>query len=64
MTRRLTHEAKAKLRTYQFMIESAHDAIFFKDLESRYIIVNNKTLEAFGLPREDVIGKNDYDLMT
>jgi PAS domain S-box-containing protein len=63
MTGRLTHEAEETLRTYQFMIESAHDAIFFKDLESRYIIVNNKTLEAFGLPKEDVIGKNDYELM-
>jgi PAS domain S-box-containing protein len=45
------------------MIESAHDAIFFKDLESRYIVANEKTLEAFGLPKEDVIGKNDYELM-
>ena len=63
MTRRRAYETEEKLRTYQFVIESAHDAIFFKDLESRYIIVNNKTLEAFGLPREDVIGKNDYELM-
>jgi len=63
MTGKQTYDAEEKLRTYQFMIESAHDAIFFKDLESRYIIANNKTLEAFGLPREDVIGKNDYELM-
>ena len=57
-------EAEEELRRYQFMIESANDAIFFKDLESRYINANDKTLEAFGLSREDVIGKNDYDLMT
>ena len=55
--------AQEELKRYQFMIESAHDAIFFKDLESRYITANDKTIEAFGLPREDVIGKNDYDLM-
>jgi len=56
-------ETEEELRKYQFMVESAHDAIFFKDLESRYISANDKTLEAFGLSREDVIGKNDYALM-
>ncbi|MEW6608934.1 MAG: PAS domain S-box protein [bacterium] len=52
-----------RLKLYQYMVESAHDAIFFKDLESRYIIANNKALEAFGLSREEVIGKNDFELM-
>lgn len=56
-------EAQVELKRYQFMIESAHDAIFFKDLESRYLTANDKTLEAFGLSREEVIGKNDYELM-
>ena len=58
------NEVEEELRKYQLMVESAHDAIFFKDLGSRYISVNNKTLEAFGLPREDVIGKNDYELLS
>jgi len=52
-----------KLRQYQFMIESANDAIFSKDLSSRYIVANKKTLEAFGLTAEQVIGKNDYEIM-
>ncbi|GAI85454.1 unnamed protein product, partial [marine sediment metagenome] len=56
--------AEEKLKRYQFMVESAHDAIFFKDLESCYIIANNKTLETFGLPKEKVIEKNDYELMS
>ncbi|MCK5192951.1 MAG: PAS domain S-box protein, partial [Desulfobulbaceae bacterium] len=56
-------EAEEELRKHQFIIESAHDAIFFKDLGSRYISANDKTLEVFGLSREDVIGKNDYELM-
>ena len=51
------------LKIYQDMVESAKDAIFFKDLESRYIVVNDKALEAFGLPLEEVIGKNDYEIM-
>mgnify|MGYP001104652665 CR=1 FL=1 len=45
------------------MVESANDAIFYKDLESRYLFANTKTLEAFGLSREEVIGKNDFELM-
>ena len=55
--------AEEHLKQYKFMVESAHDAIFFKDLESRYLIANTKALEAFGLSREEVIGKNDYELM-
>ena len=52
-----------ELKIYQVMIESAQDAIFYKDLESRYISANDKTLEELGLPREKVIGKNDIELM-
>jgi PAS domain-containing protein len=56
-------QLEESLKQYQFMVESAYDAIFFKDLNSRYIFANDKTLEAFGLSREQVIGKNDYDIM-
>lgn len=61
-TRELEKNNEA-LRQYEFMVESAHDAIFFKDRQSRYIIANKKTLESFGLPREKVIGKSDYEIM-
>ena len=57
-------QASEKFKQYRFMVEVAHDAIFFKDLKSRYIIANDKTLEAFGLSREQVIGKNDYEIMS
>jgi PAS domain S-box-containing protein len=33
-------KAEEKLKQYQLMVESAQDAIFYKDLESRYIIAN------------------------
>jgi PAS domain S-box-containing protein len=52
------------LETYESMVESAHDAIFFKDLDSRYVMANAKTIEVFGLSREEVIGNNDHELMT
>jgi len=56
--------AEEELKQYEFMVESAHDAIFFKDLKGRYIIANKKTLEAFGLSHKEVIGKNDYEIMS
>ncbi len=55
--------AEEEIRTYRSMVESAHDAIFFKDLKSRYVITNAKTLDAFGLSKEKVIGRNDYEIM-
>jgi len=55
--------ADERIETYQFMVESAHDAIFFKDLKSRYVITNAKTAEIFRLSKEKVIGKNDYEIM-
>ncbi|MEK9150158.1 MAG: PAS domain S-box protein, partial [Candidatus Desantisbacteria bacterium] len=58
-----TKQAEKKLLLYKFMVDSAHDAIFFKDLESRYIIANQNTLAAFALSEKEVIGKNDYELM-
>jgi PAS domain S-box-containing protein len=56
--------AEDRLRQYEFMVESAHDAIFFKDRQNRYIIANKKTLESFGMSREQVIGRNDYEIMS
>ena len=55
--------AEDEIKQYQFMVESAHDVIFFKDRDSRYIIANDKTLEIFGLSREEVIGKQDHELL-
>jgi two-component system sensor kinase FixL len=52
-----------QFRRFQIMVETAHDAIFFKDLKSRYVIANSKTLETFGLPRDEVIGRNDLEIM-
>jgi PAS domain S-box-containing protein len=55
-------QTEDKLRQYQIIVESAHNPIFLKDLKSRYIIANKSTLEALGLSREQVIGKNDCEI--
>jgi len=56
--------AEAEKKMFQFMVESARDVIFFKDRESRYLMVNKKALDVFGLSRKEIIGKNDYELMS
>ena len=59
-----TKETEKKIKHYQFMVESAHGAIFFKNLKSQYIVANNKTLEIFGLSRDEVIGKSDDQILS
>jgi PAS domain S-box-containing protein len=51
------------LKQYQLMVESAQDPMLFKDLKSRYIVANKTALQALGLPREQVIGKNDSEVL-
>jgi len=65
ISRDVTERKRAEqgLRRYEAMVESAQDAIFFKDMESRYVVANAKTLDVFGLPRKEVIGKSDYEMM-
>lgn len=53
-----------ELKKYKLLLESIQDTIFVKDLESRYIFVNQKVLEIFGnMPHEKVVGKNDYEFL-
>lgn len=53
-----------QLKLSKLIVESANDALFIKDLQSRYILVNNKVLELFGvIPREKIVGKSDKELL-
>jgi PAS domain S-box-containing protein len=56
--------AEEQLKQYELIVESANDALFIKDLQSRYILVNDKVLKLFGgIPRERIVGKTDKELM-
>ena len=56
--------SEKEVKQYQFMEDPEHGAIFFKNLKSQYVIVNNKTLYIFGLSREEVIEKDDYQILS
>ncbi|MCC7117809.1 MAG: PAS domain S-box protein [Anaerolineales bacterium] len=62
-TLKLAEEAeKRSLQLQVRMIENASDMAWIKDLNSRYLAVNEKLAEFEGLSREELVGKTDYDL--
>ena len=46
----------------QAVIEATPDAIFVKDLEGRYVLVNEAFARFIGKSQADIVGKNDYEL--
>ncbi len=46
----------------QAVIDATPDAIFVKDLEGRYVLVNAAFIRFIGKLHEDIVGKNDYEL--
>ena len=66
--RRARKRAEETLQeNYQIMhavFEGASDAIFVKDLQGRYVMINSAGAHVFGKSPEDVIGKDDAELFT
>ncbi len=46
----------------QAVIEATPDAIFVKDLEGRYVLVNEAFARFVGRAQADIVGKNDFEL--
>ena len=64
-------EQKVKKRTaasdesrllLQDIIDSSMAVIYVKDLDGRFLLVNTRFSELFHIPREEIIGKSDYDI--
>ena len=51
---------RARLRT---LLDTIPDLVFLKDLEGRFLDCNAHFERLFGCPREDIIGKTDYDFV-
>jgi PAS domain S-box-containing protein len=56
---RLENEIRLKA-----ILNNSTSLIYIKDLEGRYVMVNKKFKDFFGLAEETVIDKTDYDLTT
>jgi two-component system cell cycle sensor histidine kinase/response regulator CckA len=48
---------------YQTFLDSTSDMAFLKDEQFRHLIANQRLLDFFGKPIQEVIGKSDFDLM-
>src|SRR2546421_12589759 len=46
----------------QAVIEATPDAMFVKDLEGRYVLVNEAAARFLGKSPEDIVGKHDLEL--
>ena len=44
------------------LLQTIPDVFFVKDIQGRYININNNLVEFFDLPMNEVIGKTDFDL--
>ncbi len=61
----LTLKEKALLESRQQLraiMDNSPTAIYMKDLQGRYLLVNRKTEENFGIDKQEVIGKKDEDV--
>lgn len=61
--RKVTEEALMQSeRLYHTLIETLPVAIFRKSRENRYTFVNQLYADNEGIPAEDILGRNDYEL--
>jgi len=61
--RRAEEAARESHALVQAVIEGATDAVFVKDVEGRYLMINSAGAAALGRTVDDVIGKDDTQLL-
>ncbi|HKK19392.1 MAG TPA: PAS domain-containing protein [Opitutales bacterium] len=70
---RISHAIRRRIQEYELLheqdllrslMENIPDAIYFKDLESRFTKVNRAMARSYGHNVDSVIGRSDFDLFT
>lgn len=62
--KRATHKALLESQIlHRTFLDAASDMVFLKDEQFRYLLVNKTNARFFGKPVEEIIGKDDFDLM-
>jgi PAS domain S-box-containing protein len=59
-----SHELQKNLTLLQGIMESTIDAVFVKDLEGRYVMVNPAAARFVGMTVHEVVGKTDVEVFT
>lgn len=60
--RRAEEKARDSEALYQSLIEALPQCVFRKDVDGRYVYVNQKLCELMGYAPKDMLGKTDYDV--
>ncbi|MBK5284821.1 MAG: CHASE3 domain-containing protein [Bacteroidia bacterium] len=60
--RNAEEELKENKELLQRIIDNTTSVIFIKDLEGRYLLINEQYERLFGITQEKIKGKTDYDL--
>ena len=58
---KLYQELKVQSNTQKTIINNIPFMAWLKDINGKYMVVNNKMAEAFNLKVEDILGKEDFD---
>jgi PAS domain S-box-containing protein len=45
------------------IVEGTTAAVFAKDLEGRYLMINSAAARILGIPKEEIVGKDDAQLL-
>ncbi|MDB9510500.1 EAL domain-containing protein [Kamptonema animale CS-326] len=64
LIRRNFHSLQESYNLLEAIIEGTTDAIFIKDIEGRYLMVNSTTAQLLGKPKSEILGKDDRDLFS
>lgn len=64
LIRRNFHSLQESYNLLEAIIEGTTDAIFVKDIEGRYLMVNSTTAQILGRPKSQILGKDDRDFFS
>ncbi|MCX8083203.1 MAG: PAS domain-containing protein [bacterium] len=55
-------KVKIDKKFYETLLNHLPEKIFYKDIQSRYIMINKSLADDIGIKPEDIIGKTDFDV--
>ena len=64
LIRRNFHSLQESYNLLEAIIEGTTDAIFVKDIEGRYLMVNSTTAQLLGRPNSEILGKDDRNFFS
>lgn len=64
LIRRNFHSLQESYNLLEAIIEGTTDAIFVKDIEGRYLMVNSTTAQLLGRPKSEILGKQDRNFFS